>query len=121
MELLQRWIQMTQHGLQGSAAHTAVPGQVEDLQQRRAAEHLTCAETVWIEPSSSPGNTFLQRYGPTQGGDVISAQATAAQPQRSQPNNMVEVGGQRLQTATNQLIPGDVQLLQLGEELQKGG
>lgn len=33
---------------------------------------------------------------------------------------MVEVGGQRLQRATNQLIPGDVQLLQLGEELQKG-
>lgn len=32
---------------------------------------------------------------------------------------MVEVGGQRLQTSTNQLIPGDVQLLQLREELQK--
>lgn len=66
-----------------------------------------------------PLETRFFRHGPTQGGDVLGAQAAAAQPQRPQPRGVVEVGGQRLQTSTNQLIPGDVQLLQLREELQK--
>lgn len=56
---------------------------------------------------------------PTQCSNVISAQPTAAEPQRSDPGHMLEVGRQRFQTTANQLVPGDVHLLQLREKLEQ--
>lgn len=63
------------------------------------------------------GQRHLQ--GPTEGARVFSAQPAAAKPQRSDPAQQPQVGGQRWQASTNQVVPRDVQLLQLRQELQQ--
>lgn len=61
----------------------------------------------------------VQTWRPTKSAHVISTQPAAAQPQRSDPAQQPQVGGQRWQASTNQLVPRDVQLLQLRQELQQ--
>lgn len=56
---------------------------------------------------------------PTQRRHVGGGQPAAAQPQRSDPAHLLEVRGQRCQASTNQLVPGDVQLLQPGQEAEQ--
>lgn len=45
VELLQRWGEVTQQALQSTSADATVPGQIEDLQERRAADGFTCSNT----------------------------------------------------------------------------
>lgn len=44
VELPQRWLRVEQRALQSPSPHAAVPGQIQDLHQRHAAESFTCAD-----------------------------------------------------------------------------
>lgn len=54
VELPQRGLEFTQQALQ-SSPHTPVPGQVESLQERRAAESVACATNAKV-------NRFTQQH-----------------------------------------------------------
>lgn len=46
VELPQRWLESKRRALQSPSPHAAVPGQIQDLHQRHAAESVACAETL---------------------------------------------------------------------------
>lgn len=58
-------------------------------------------------------------FGDTQLCDIIIIQPAVTQPQHPDPAHMTEVRCQCAKTSSNQLVPGDIHLFQVGEELKQ--